>query len=102
MLLYEVNTQVEAIVTDAFRDWLESHMAEMLAIDGFVAAEMFETDAPEGYACFVAHYRLLDRAALDRYLAEDAPRMRGDGTRRFGEKMTATRRVLHLHRRFGV
>lgn len=102
MLLYEVNLRVEATIADAFRDWLERHVAEMLEIDGFLRAEIFEDDTPEGLFTFVTHYRVRNQAALDRYFAEDAPRMRADGTNRFGDKMQATRRVLHLHRSFGA
>ena len=102
MLLYEVNIQVEREIADAYRDWLERHVAEMLEIEGFLRAEIFEGDAPDGYRGYVSHYHLKNQAALDRYLAEDAPRMRADGTRRFGDKMQATRRVLHLHRSFGT
>lgn len=101
MILYEVNTRVEAAIAGAFRDWLETHVAEMLEIDGFVRGTIYEDEAPEGYRGFVSHYFLRDRAALDRYFAEHAARMRADGTSRFGEKMSATRRVLPLHRSFG-
>lgn len=101
MILYEVNVRVEATIADAYRDWLDMHVAEMLEIEGFVRGAIYEDEAPEGYRAFVAHYHVRNRAALDRYLAEDAPRMRADGTRRFGDKMAATRRVLPLHRSFG-
>ncbi len=100
MLLYEVTLEVEASIADAFRDWLETHAGEMLDIDGFEQAEIFEAEAPGNAQVFVAHYRVASQAALDRYVAEDAPRMRGDGVARFGEKMKATRRVLRLHRSF--
>ncbi len=102
MLLYEVTAHAQAPVADAYRDWLERHAAEMLAFDGFRRADLFETEAPAGTVAFVAHYHVESQAALDRYLAHDAPRMRADGTRRFGDAVQATRRVLHLHRSLGV
>ena len=100
MLLYEVNIRVHASIADAYRDWLEHHVGEMLQFDGFEQAEVFEDAAEEGARVFVAHYHVRSQAALDRYLKEDAPRMRAEGTQRFGDQMTATRRVLHLHRSF--
>ena len=48
----------------------------------------------EGTRALTVHYRLIDEAALQRYLAEHAPRMREEGMRRFGDAFTATRRVL--------
>lgn len=102
MLLYEVNVQVDAALAAAYRDWLEQHVSEMLTFDGFVRASIFEAAPEEGFERFVVHYYVARQADLDRYLAEDAPRMRADGTRRFGDRMQATRRVLHLHRSFGA
>lgn len=101
MILYEVNTRVEASIAATFLDWLETHVAEMLEMDGFARGAIYEGEAPEGFRAFVSHYHVRDRRALERYFAEDAPRMRADGTGRFGEKMSATRRVLPLHRSFG-
>jgi hypothetical protein len=37
---------------------------------------------------------LRDRAALDDYLREHAPRMRAEGIARFGDRFRAERRVL--------
>lgn len=39
-------------------------------------------------------YRLADRAAVDAYLRDHAPRLRADGIARFGGRFHATRRVL--------
>ncbi len=100
MLLYEVNVHVAAPLADAYRDWLEQHVGEMLGFEGFVEAEVFEDAPDESGRRFVAQYRIESQAALDQYLKEHAPRMRADGTKRFGDGISATRRVLHLHRSF--
>jgi hypothetical protein len=39
-------------------------------------------------------YRLRDRAALDDYLRDHAPRMRAEGLARFGDAFRAQRRVM--------
>jgi hypothetical protein len=97
MIVYEVNLCVDAAVAADYRAWLSQHVREMLALPGFVAAEILECrdppPAPDTLALCV-QYRLADADALDRYLREDAPRMRADGMVRFGGKFTATRRIL--------
>jgi hypothetical protein len=70
---------------------------EMLALPGFVSAEVFERLDPAaapGRRAVSAHYRLASAEDLERYLSVDAPRMRADGTTRFPGKFTATRQVL--------
>ncbi|HEY6985733.1 MAG TPA: DUF4286 family protein [Rhodanobacteraceae bacterium] len=97
MILYEVNVDVRDDAYADYRTWLTVHVEQMLALPGFVAAEILERrdpPAPEGVKGLTIHYRLIDQAALDRYLELHAKRMREDGVRRFGDAFTATRRVL--------
>ncbi len=100
MLVYEVNLDVDAEIAESYRDWLEEHIREMLEIEGFVSAELLlrqpgdDEGADPTRIGFTVHYRLEDREALEHYLANDAPRMRADGIRRFGERFAASRRIL--------
>jgi hypothetical protein len=97
MIVYEVNLDVNAAVFAAYRFWLDDHVQAMLALPGFVSAEIFErrdpSPAPQQHSLCV-QYRLVDDAALDRYLREDAPKMRADGQARFGGQFNASRRIL--------
>ncbi len=103
MVLYEVALQLQPSIAAAYRDWLAGHIQEILALDGFASAEVFE-DAPaeDGAVRLAVHYRLRDRAALDRYLAGDAARLRADAVTRFGDGFTATRRVLQRVQAYGA
>ncbi|HYE57821.1 MAG TPA: DUF4286 family protein [Rhodothermales bacterium] len=95
MVLYEVSIRVAPDVAAAYRDWLAAHVSQMLTFEGFEQASVYEDDPdPDGALRLVVHYHVRDAAALDRYLTEDAPRMRADGVARFGDRFTATRRVL--------
>lgn len=97
MILYEVNIDVRDDAYADYRAWLTIHVEHMLALPGFVGAEILERrdpPAPDGMKGLTVHYRLIDQAALDRYLAVHAVRMRDEGVRRFGDAFTATRRVL--------
>ena len=95
--MYEVNLEVDADVFDAFRAWLDAHIREILALPGFLGAELYaqrEPAAAERQRGLCVQYRLADDAALQRYLREDAPRFRADGLTRFGGRFSASRRVL--------
>jgi hypothetical protein len=96
-VVYEVNLELDAAIESAYRAWLQDHVRELLALPGFVAAQAYEVADPPPSAdrlSLCVQYRLRDRAALDAYLREHAPRMRADGVARFGNGFTATRRIL--------
>jgi len=94
MIIYEVNIAVEADQVEPYRRWLQGHIRAMVALPGFLGADLFHPadDTPGGN--FVVQYRLADRDALDRYLREDAPRMRAEAVELFGRSFSATRRHL--------
>ena len=96
-VVYEVNIEVDGSVVDEYRQWLRTHIAEILAIDGFIGARQFEVIEPPATAGCVGlcvQYVLRDADALAAYLRDHAPRLRADGVTRFGERMRASRRVL--------
>jgi hypothetical protein len=97
VIVYEVNLDVRAEIYDDYREWLAAHVGEILALPGFLSAEIFDVRDPapaEGRRALSVLYRVADQASLHRYFAEHAPRLREDGHRRFGGAFTATRRVL--------
>ncbi len=98
MIVYEVSLEVDVAVAADFRAWLGEHVRQILALPGFVGAEIGAVDADhdESRRSWCVQYRLRDRAALHRYLEEFAPAMRGDGVARFGAAFTARRRVYEI------
>ncbi len=97
MIVYEVNLFVRREVEAAYRAWLDAHVREIVALDGFEGAEVFERRDPAaaaGELALCTQYRLRDAAALEAYLREHAPRLRADGVARFGDAFRAERRVL--------
>ena len=101
MIVYEVNIDVAPAVARAYGAWLDSHVAEILALPGFTGATRYRrhepadgADAEEVILHWTIHYRLRDRASLDNYLREHAPRLRAEGVAQFGAQFKATRRVL--------
>ncbi|MBS0569111.1 MAG: DUF4286 family protein [Proteobacteria bacterium] len=97
MIVYEVNLDIAAAAFDEYRAWLDAHVRQMLALPGFVSAQVLEVREPPpaaGRRHLSVAYRLVDAPALERYLREDAPRLRAEGSARFGGQFGATRRIL--------
>jgi hypothetical protein len=96
-LVYEVTLDISADAAPEFDVWLKSHVRDMLALPGFRDARVLTPEDPEpGAVRRVVQYTLAGRAELDRYLAEQAPRMRAEGVKRFGDRLKTNRRVLDL------
>ena len=93
MIVYEVTSHVDAEVADAYRAWLPPHVAEILALPGFLGATMAEGEGPNGLVSFWTSFHLVDHAALDAYVRDHAPRLRGDAQARFGGRFESHRRV---------
>lgn len=95
-IVYEVNIDLDAGIEIEYRDWLQHHVAEILALPGFLDAQVFDVVDPSmpGRIGICMQYQLRDAAALQDYFELHAPRLRADGLARFGGTFTATRRVL--------
>lgn len=95
-VIYEVTVCVPSARADEYLHWLRAHIVQMQALPGFedAALEVLCADVADGERGWCVRYRLRDRQALDDYLREHAPRMRGEGLARFGDCLRATRRIL--------
>ena len=94
-LIYEVTLTIEREIIDAFDGWLANHVEQMLALPGFVSANVFTLDDDEdGNAQRVTQYILESEGDLDSYIADNATEMRQSGIDRFGDQFSATRRIL--------
>jgi len=94
-VIYEVTVHARTEIADAYLAWLRGHIAMILTLPGFEAAELHALDAiSEDENGWCVRYRLHDRVALDDYLRDHAPRMRADGIARFGDAFRAERRIL--------
>ena len=105
-VVYEVSITADPDIGAAYEAWLNTHIEDVLALPGFEGAVLFvdgDVSPAEGAAPkWIVQYRLTNRAAFDRYLAEDAPRMRQEGQEKFGDQFRAERRVFIEQRRFGM
>lgn len=95
-VIYEVNLQIDAEIADAYQAWLAPHVQQVLALPGFVDAEILAVieSTEMGVIGLSVRYRLRDMAALDVYLRDHAPAMRAEGEQRFAGRFRASRRIL--------
>ncbi len=107
MLIYEVNIQADPEIANDYEQWLLPHIREILEIDGFIRADLTEVlpddhDAPPGkkYWSVSVYYYIEDKASLERYYENHAPRLRREGIQKFGNRFTASRRVLEIKQSF--
>ncbi len=98
MIIYEVNLTVDHNIADEYAEWLAEHVREMLTLPGFVSAEwLVDTHYNEEEGAdtrWSIQYRLGSHDDLQRYFDEHAERMRAEGLERFGDRFSATRRIL--------
>lgn len=102
MLIYEVNLEVEDDINFKMAGWLPSHIDEMLKFKGFQSAHWYfrkpEDEGSENTnkTLWSIHYLVEDRKSLDNYFDNHAEKMRKEGIEKFGNKFSASRRVLNL------
>ena len=95
--LYEVTLHIHPSLAGEYDPWLQTHVADMLALPGFISARIYTVEPDQenpGTLGRVVHYQLENRQAFDDYLNTHAERMRNEGLSRFGNRVTASRRIL--------
>ncbi len=99
MILYEVEIELDPAIEEAWLEWIPDHIARLLRLPGFLAAELHraQQEAPPRYR---VSYRLADARALADYLAQHAAALRAEGEARFAGRFRAERRSYRLERRF--
>ncbi|MBP6072922.1 MAG: DUF4286 family protein [Flavobacterium sp.] len=99
MILYNVTINIQESVHDQWLQWMqEKHIQEVLATGKFSSARMVKVLVEEemGGITYAIQYTTDSKETLQRYYDEDAPRLREEGARLFGDKMLAFRTELQL------
>lgn len=113
MIWYEVRADVPAHLAAAYEAYLrEEHIPDLMATGCFVEAAFCGAEdvpvqeaaeaSPEARRLFRSAYLAPDRAALDRYLAEHAGRLRKHALRRFPEGLRFAREEWEVRERWGA
>lgn len=89
MIIYEVQIKINQSVLSDYKSWLESHIEEILKIEGFIKAELLEE--MKNPNCLKVLYYLRSQEDLDHYFKFHAPQLRNDGIKKFEGKFEITR-----------
>jgi phosphoribosylamine-glycine ligase len=99
MILYNVTINIHESVHDQWMQWMqEKHINDVLATGKFSAARMVKVlvDEDMGGTTYSIQYTTDSKETLQHYYEQDAPRLREEGLRLFGDKMLAFRTELEL------
>lgn len=102
MYIYNVTINIDDDVKDEWLTWMETHILDVLNTGKFVAAKLTQVLVEEemGGTTYSVQYSAKTKEDLQNYYKEDAKRLRGDGLRKFGDKMIAFRTELRLIKEF--
>ena len=103
MYIYNVTVNVEESIHEAWLSWLKNkHIQEVLNTQKFQSARLVKVLVEEdmGGTTYSVQYFTDSREKLDAYYLEDAPRLRKEGMRLFGDKMLAFRTELEVLEEF--
>jgi quinol monooxygenase YgiN len=98
-IIYEVNLKIAQTIAQEYLSWLYEHINEMLALEGFINAHLYEEVerlGEKGDASYIVQYKVASLSALQHYLEHVAPKMRQEGVNRFAGQFSVTRRILKL------
>ena len=99
MIIYNVTINIHESVHDQWMQWMqEKHINDVLATGKFSFARMVKVLIEEemGGTTYSLQYTTDTKETLQRYYDEDAPRLREEGLRLFGDKMLAFRTELEV------
>ncbi|MFM9989476.1 DUF4286 family protein [Flavobacterium sp.] len=99
MIIYNVTVNIHESVHDQWFSWMqEKHITDVLATGKFTSARMVKVLIEEemGGVTYSIQFTTDSKETLDKYYQEDAPKMREEGLRLFGDKMLAFRTELEV------
>ncbi len=99
MIYYNVTINIHESVHDQWLDWMQNkHIKDVIATGKFSSARMVKVLVEEemGGLTYAIQYTTDSKETLQQYYNEDAPRLREEGAKLFGDKMLAFRTELEL------
>jgi len=99
MIIYNVTINIDESVHDKWLSWMQQkHISDVLATGKFIKAKLVRVLVEEemGGVTYSTQYYAESKELLQSYYTEDAPRLREEGLRLFGDKMLAFRTELEV------
>ena len=99
MIIYNVTTNIQDIAHDQWLQWMtQKHIQQVLDTGKFSSAKLVRVLVEEemGGKTYAAQFTTDSIETLNRYYTEDAPRLRDEAHKLFGDKALAFRTELEL------
>ncbi len=99
MIIYNVTINIDESVHEKWLSWMQQkHISDVLATGKFIKAKLVRVLVEEemGGVTYSTQYYTESKELLQSYYTEDAPRLREEGLRLFGDKMLAFRTELEV------
>jgi len=98
MYIYNVTVNIDESVHDEWLEWIKEHIPLVLSTGRFSEAKLTRVLVEEEMRgmTYSVQYKANSREDLDNYYKYDAAKLRGDGMKRFADKMLAFRTELQI------
>lgn len=99
MYIYNVTTNIEEAAHDQWLQWMkETHIPDVLATGKFLQAKMCRVlvDEEMGGTTYSVQFTTSDKATLQKYYLEDAPRLRDEALKRFANQFVSFRTEMEI------
>jgi hypothetical protein len=102
MYIYNVTINIDDSIHQEWLVWIEEHIQEVLTTGRFLSAKLTQVLVEEemGGVTYSVQYTAKTRKDLDNYYQFDANKLRGDGLKKFADKMLAFRTELKVINEF--
>jgi len=103
MIIYNVTINIDDSVHDKWLTWMmEKHIPEVMETGKFFKSKIVKVLVVEemGGSTYAIQYFAESMEKLQAYYTEDAPRLREEGAKLFGDKMLAFRTEMELIKEF--
>lgn len=98
MIIYNVTSNIDESIHEEWLSWIKEHIPQVLATGKFEKATLTKVLVEEdmGGVTYSVQYKTYSREALEAYYKEDAPKLRAEGLKKFGDKVLSFRTELQI------
>lgn len=99
MILYNVTCNIQEQIEQKWLDWMtKKHIPDLLKTGKFSSARLVKVLVEEemGGVTYAVQYKTDSRETLQKYYNEDAPNLRAEGLKLFGDAVLAFRTELEV------
>ena len=98
MIIYNVTSNIPNELHEDWLDWMQhTHIPEVLATGKFTKARLVKVlSKDETGQTYAVQFHTENKSTLDKYYEEDAPRLRAETTKKFGDKVHSFRTELQI------